>query len=104
MDISKRIKDLRRKFGLSQGELARRAKVPQSGISFIESGDKSPSIKTITLICKGLGITLKEFFDFDNTNINNSAPELQQLIDTAKTLSPKQLKQLNEFLKTLKEE
>lgn len=102
LDVGKRIKTLRENFGLSQNELAKRAKIAQSSLSYIEAGNKSPSIETIMFICEGLGITLKEFFDLDNTNDKTLSPELRQLLNTAKSLTSEQLRQLNEFLKVLK--
>ncbi|MBI3379452.1 helix-turn-helix transcriptional regulator [Candidatus Gottesmanbacteria bacterium] len=55
-----RIKDLRKKAGLSQEELAERAKLDLTSISEIESGLRNPSVKTIHKIALALKVTLKD--------------------------------------------
>ena len=55
------IRELRRKKGLSQMELARRAGVKQSVISYIESGrTKHPRIDTLAAIADVLGVSIEK--------------------------------------------
>ena len=49
----------RRRAGLSQRELSRRAGVPQSTISRIESGLVSPSIQTLEKLVRACGMELE---------------------------------------------
>jgi len=60
--LGKRIKDLRKKAGLSQEELAEKAKLDLTSISEIESGLRNPSIKTINKIALALKHHLSELF------------------------------------------
>lgn len=55
--IGQRIRDLRIERGLSQRELADRAKLWQDFISQIETGGKGPSLDTLNAIAKALGTT-----------------------------------------------
>jgi len=44
--------------GLSQEALAKRARLHQTGIGFLERGERSPSIDTLEAISKALGISV----------------------------------------------
>lgn len=55
------LRELRLKKGLSQMELAERAGVKQSVISYIESGrTKNPRIDTLASIAKVLGVPIEK--------------------------------------------
>jgi transcriptional regulator with XRE-family HTH domain len=53
--VSRRISEERTKAGLTQEELARRAGLPQSHISRLETGKRSPSHVTIEKIAAAFG-------------------------------------------------
>jgi transcriptional regulator with XRE-family HTH domain len=61
--IGDRIRDLRKKKGLSQEELGWKAKLHYTYIGGIERGEKNVSIITLSKIAKGLGISVKEIFN-----------------------------------------
>lgn len=55
------IKQLRRKLGLSQSELARRAGIRQGVLSYIENGrTKHPRVDTLAAIAAALGVTIED--------------------------------------------
>ncbi|WP_086932438.1 helix-turn-helix domain-containing protein [Agarilytica rhodophyticola] len=60
--IGARLHALRKKFGLSQRELARRANVTNSTLSMIEQGKVSPSVGSLEKILYAFPISLQEFF------------------------------------------
>lgn len=62
--IARRITQLRKKQKLTLEKLAYQSGVSKGGLSEIERNMKEPRLYTIMKICCGLGITLKEFFDF----------------------------------------
>lgn len=62
MDIGRKIKDLRIKYGLTQEELASRTELSKGFISQLERDLASPSIATLVDILECLGTSLKEFF------------------------------------------
>lgn len=58
--FGKRLAKLRVAAGLSQSALARVAKMSQSAISQIESGNREPSFGTLTVLAHGVGVTVQE--------------------------------------------
>ena len=84
---------------MSAAELSRHIKISQAYLSEIENDKKIPTLDVLQKIAKTLNTTVSELI---GENTNSLSPELQQLINTAKTFSPEQLNLLNEFLKTLK--
>lgn len=63
--IGNRIKELRmNKAFLSQEEFAKKINIDRTYMCRIESGEKNLTIETLMKICDGLGVSLKEFFDF----------------------------------------
>lgn len=59
-----RVKTLRLQQGLTIEQLAYQSGISKGGLSEIERCMKEPMPLTILKICVGLGITIKEFFDF----------------------------------------
>lgn len=57
--LGKRIRELREEVGLTQVELAKKAKVSRSMLSMIEEGNQNSSIDTLDRIAKALGKELK---------------------------------------------
>jgi len=60
--VGARLQMLRKKFGLSQRELARRAEVTNSTLSMIEQSKVSPSVGSLEKILHAFPISLQEFF------------------------------------------
>lgn len=59
--IGNKIKQLRNKQGLTQGELARKSDLPYTTLTKIETNViTKPIIQTVMKITKGLGISLEE--------------------------------------------
>lgn len=63
MNIGERIKTIRQEKGLSQYELAKRADISQSFLSYIEKGEKSPTVRTLEKITKAVEIPLEELVE-----------------------------------------
>jgi len=60
-NIGDKIKQLRNKQGLTQDALARKAEIPYTTLTKIESSViTKPSIQTVAKIAKGLGISIDE--------------------------------------------
>lgn len=84
-DFALRLAQLRTKKGVSQREMSLGIGQNVNYINHIETNQGAPSLAGIIYICEYLGITLSEFFDFDNNN-------------------PVKLKKINEYLKKLDDE
>lgn len=58
------IKQLRRKLGLTQTELARRAGIKQGVLSYIENGrTKHPRVDTLAAIAAALGVRIEDLME-----------------------------------------
>lgn len=102
IDIGLRFKKIRTSNGLSANKLANNLDIDPSTLTKIENGNSLPSMKLLISFCDYFNISLSSFFDNEVASDTVVTPELKELINNAKDLTPKQLKQLTEFLKTLK--
>jgi transcriptional regulator with XRE-family HTH domain len=98
LDIGQRVKDLRTLKGMKVVELAKKAHISQPYLSDIEKSRTTPSIDKLTSICDALEITLGEFFG----HTPDLPPDLLQLVETAKKLTPEERKSITDMIKTLK--
>ncbi|HCH33894.1 MAG TPA: XRE family transcriptional regulator [Oceanospirillaceae bacterium] len=62
LDVGARLKEVRKKRGLSQRELAKRAGVTNSTISLIEQNRVSPSVSSLKKVLDGVPMSLPAFF------------------------------------------
>ena len=60
--FGKKVREERRKLGLSQEELASRAGVHRTYIGMIERAEKNITLENIQKICKALNLKIREFF------------------------------------------
>lgn len=60
--IGPRLRALRDRLGLSQRALARKAGVPSSTVSLVESGRVNPSVGSLKRLLDAAGVSLGEFF------------------------------------------
>jgi transcriptional regulator with XRE-family HTH domain len=61
--LAKRMKELRKKRGLSQEAFADHAGLHRVAVGWIEQGRRVPSLKTLVKISHGLGISLSELLE-----------------------------------------
>ena len=73
--VGEKVKTLRMQKGLSQEALANMCGLDRTYIIYVENAKKNVTIETLFRITNALGITLKDFFDFDTSNINNKFKE-----------------------------
>lgn len=65
-EIGYRIKYIRENnLNLSQKSLAKKCLLDATYISRVEKGKQNLTIETFGQICEGLGMTVREFFDFE---------------------------------------
>ena len=65
--LGRRLRSVRRAYGLSQRELARRAGITNATVSNVESEQVSPSVASLSKIVGAVGLSLAEFFAWDPT-------------------------------------
>jgi len=71
MELRNRVKELRARYSLSQGELGKLADVSRQTISLIERGDYSPSILLALKISKVLKVSVEDIFYLEGENKND---------------------------------
>ncbi|MDN5332140.1 MAG: hypothetical protein PWP45_1365 [Tepidanaerobacteraceae bacterium] len=101
MNIGKRLKEIRVRKNIKSSDLARKAGITNVYLSYIEAGEKTPTIETLKKICDALGITLAEFFSEEDEQI---PPEISSLMKEVKNLTPEQAELLARFIQTLKDQ
>ncbi len=93
MDVSKRLRALRKQCGYTQNGLAERAGVSQTHLRRVELGQADITISHLQLLCDAMSISLKDFFaDVSDTDEVSTA---------FSKLSPKQKKLLLSFIESL---
>ena len=63
--IGQRIKELRKKQGITMEKLAYESGISKGGLSELERGMKEPRISTLVKIVENLDVSLSEFFKID---------------------------------------
>ena len=61
--ITNNIREIRKKNGLNQIELAERVNVGQSAISQIENGQRTPSVKLLYKMAQALKVSVEELIE-----------------------------------------
>ena len=64
--MKNKIKDLRTKLGITQEELAQKARVRRETIIFLEQGKYNPSLKLAHDVAKSLKTTIDRLFVFND--------------------------------------
>jgi transcriptional regulator with XRE-family HTH domain len=62
--LGKQIKKQRKKVGFTQDQLAEKSGLSTKYIQFVESANRTPSLKTLYKIAKALGVKVKDLFHF----------------------------------------
>jgi len=70
MELKNRVKELRARYNLSQGELGKLADASRQTISLIERGDYSPSVLLALKISKILKVSVEEIFYLEGEDEN----------------------------------
>ncbi|HIT91386.1 MAG TPA: helix-turn-helix transcriptional regulator [Candidatus Stercorousia faecigallinarum] len=102
--FAQKLKEIRKKQGLTQEQLAELIGREPGFIGSLEIGQKAPSFKTLEKIHQNLNISYYEMFDFEQTHNKNSfITELIRELDGADEKSLKYLVAVNrELIKFLK--
>lgn len=102
MDVLARITKLRLNRGWTDYELAKRSGLPQSTISSWYTKNMMPSVSSLENICKGLGISMSQFFlEEDSGEATILSRQQHRLLAYASRLDPDQYESLLSFLERL---
>ena len=95
--IRDRISVLRTKKNVSEYRMSTDLGHSKSYMQSISSGRSVPSLGEFLYICEYLGITISEFFDFDN----NNPTKLNKINEYLKKLDDEQLEMVENLVKNL---
>ena len=102
--IGEKIREHRKKIGLSLENLALNAEITPNFLGDIERGVKKPSIDTLESVLAALGLTFGEFFGFEaDMRANESQTELNKVISNLRRLSDEELKIMNTIIKQIRQ-
>ena len=79
MDITKRVDDLCKLYGMSKYRLSQLTGISQSAFSKMSRQQSSLSVETIHRICDALGISMAQFFADQNTYPDLTSQQLTLL-------------------------
>ncbi len=96
-EISFRLASLRTKMKVSAREMSLAIGQNANYINHIETGSATPSLAGLSYICEYLGITMREFFDFDSAN----PAKLNKINEYLKKLDDEQLEMVESLVKNL---
>jgi len=99
--IGDRIREFRKKKGLSQEELAHRANLNTAHLGQIERGEKSPTLDSIEKIAIALDITLEELFRFKSAPNSVKETYIDKIYGYLKCLSQDEQKDVLSTIKVL---
>ena len=96
VDVHNRIKDLAVERGLSSYELAKRAGLAESSLYNMLNRKTMPKIETLDKICKGLEVSMSDFFVFKSEpRADSYLPESDvELLEVNRNLTEKNQKHL----------
>ncbi|WP_461816157.1 helix-turn-helix domain-containing protein [Faecalimonas sp.] len=98
--VFERIEELSKKKHLSLYRLAKNSEMPYSSLNNIMHRRTCPTVATIEKLCKGLNITLPEFFDFQSYPLNDTSlsPEEDELINKYRNLNSRKKELFQAYL------
>lgn len=74
--IGRRIKEIRKRKGLSQDTLAEKADTSPNYLSRMERGTENPTLDMLIKISEGLEVEMSELFDFSHQESTKALKEL----------------------------
>ena len=104
--ISRRISVLMKERGLKRYSLAVKCsnKLSKTCVYEIANGETKVTVESLSYICDGLGVSLKEFFDFENEKEINLSHEEAVTIEAYRELDERRKGRLLGYLEMLQEE
>ena len=103
--VFERIEYLRKIKHFSMYRLAKEAEIPYSSLNNIIHRRTCPTVSTLEKLCKGLNISLSEFFDFELYPLKNETltPIEDELLNKYRTLIKNKQERLEAYLDGLME-
>lgn len=103
MNVSTRLKQLMDERKITKFMLAKRADISWNTVNNILSCDGNPTIETLSMLCKGLGISLVQFFDEDE-EAGGVTIEQQHLLNRWENLNERDKRIVDAMIDTMLQE
>jgi len=100
MDILDRIRQLKDERGWSNYRLAKEAEISEGSLNNLFRLNHQPTMPTLEAICKGLDISLSQFFAGENEAVVLNCKQ-KEMLDVWNKLDQEQRETLLEFLKKI---
>ena len=100
MNTHERLQQLMDERGWSMYKLSKESGLSESTIHNVFRRHTSPSIETLDIICKGLGITLAQFFA--EGEMVEMTPELKEIFDEWRFLTTDQKEAIKQMLHAMR--
>lgn len=101
MDVNERLHQLLKNRGWTEYRLAVKCGLSQSTIANIYHRNTVPSISTLEQICNAFGITLSQFFSDEDNEMVELTPQLKELFENWKDLTPIQKNAVLQLIKAI---
>lgn len=101
MDVKARLQQLMDERGWTIYRVAKEADIPWSTVRNMFKRNTEPSIQTLECLCKGMGMTLPQFFDTEGNM--GLTPEQAHLLQEWSRLRDKDKKLVTELIDSLNE-
>lgn len=103
MDVLERLRGLLDERGWSPYQLAKRSGVKKTTVYSMFKKNNSPTLPTLQSFCKGLGMSMAEFFS-DGETQSYLTPEQIQMLEKWRELSEEQQELLIKLIDNMKKE
>lgn len=100
MDANEKIRTMMTSRGWTPYKLAKESLLSENTIANLFKRNSVPSIYTLEAICRGFGITLSQFFA-ETENMVELTPELEELFERWKPLTPTQKRLILQLMQEL---
>lgn len=101
--IGERIREIRKREGLSLETFALRCDMHPAYVGHIERGTQNPTLSTLERICKGLGIRVDELFKDVDAPVDMDSAAIRHLAQIVHTLTPEQTRHLLQIVDSVVE-
>ena len=102
MDVNERIRTLMQQRGWTPYRLAKESKLSDATVGNLFRRNTVPSMATLEAICRGLGVTLSQFFA--EGEMVELTPELKELFDDWVNLTVEQKQAARQMLRAMRKD
>ena len=100
--LNKRLKELRKLYGLTQEESARKLNISRSSINNYEAGTREPDYDTLIHIAKFYGVTVDYLIGYTNEYAKDMKDSVRMLLQTLNGATDEEIDQARKIIEALR--